>query len=236
MKLIITERQLKYILEQQLDFNDAIEKDYLHSLCKKSRKKSSNACELIRLRPLLNDELKVELNKSIGILYNFFGWKNAGVLPKILELSLLHPDRTVSFLKAISDFIIDDQFNNDETKKQLQQLKDINEIPDNLEDMLKDARIKEYTKYENEFVGDYFSPKRTGLSLKYKCGENIEGKFIDMVGKTKDLTKLEFDNLLNSIKNCISHSLKSGPKLKADVVSKTPLYTEEDGQKIKIFP
>lgn len=236
MKLIITERQRKFILEQQMDFKDEVEKDYLSLLCKRSKNKLSPACKLIKLRPSLNDELNNELNNSVSILYSFFGWKNVGALPKIFELSLSHSDRTVSFLKAISDFIIDENFNDDTTKKKLQQLKIMDEIPDNLEDILKDARIKEYTKYENEFVGDYFGAKRTGLSLKYKCGENIEDKFIDMVGKTKEFNELEFETFLNSIKDCISISLEKGPKLKSDVESKTPLYIEEDGQKIEVFP
>ena len=236
MKFIITEIQAKSILEQQMGFEYGIEPDFLNSLCSKSKTKKSPACGLLKLRPLLNDELKQELNNSVRILNNFFGWKNAGVLPKIFQLSLSHPDRTVSFLSVIADFIIDDSFNDDKTKEQLRQLKDMKVIPDNLEDLLKDARIKEYTKYENEFVGDYFDAKRTSLSLKYKCGDNIEDKFIDIIDKSKNLNKEEFETFLNNIQNCITISLKEGSKTKADVISKTPLYIEEDGQKVEVFP
>ena len=236
MKFIITESQAKNILEQQIDFDYDTEKDYLHLLCKKSKLHSSPSCSLVKLRPSLNDELKLDLNSSVNTLYKFFGWKNSGVLPKIIELSLSHPERTVSFLKSIADFINDDNFNNDITKKQLQQLKKIDVIPDNLEELLKVARVKEYTKYENEFVGDYFDAKRTSLSLKYKCGENIENKFIDIVGNTKNLNTGELKMFLENIKNCISISLKESSKTKADVVSKSPLYIEENGQKIEVFP
>jgi hypothetical protein len=236
MKFIITESQAKNILENQLDFNYEVDEDYLYLLCNKSKNRNSPACELLKLRPLLNDELKKELNDSVKILNNFFGWKNAGLLPKIFQLAISHSDRTVSFLNAIADFIMDDTFSDDKTKEQLRQLKDKEEIPDNLEDLLKDARIKEYTKYENEFVGNYFDAKRTSLSLKYKCGDNIEDKFIDIVGKSRDLDKKEFRQFLNKIQNCITVSLKKGPKTKADVVSKAPLYIEEDGQKIEVFP
>lgn len=236
MKFIITESQAKNVLEQELDFGYEDKNDYIYSLCVKSKNISSSVCKLLELRPSLNDELKKELNNSVKILNNFFGWKNVGLLPKIFQLAISHPDRTVSFLKTISDFITDDTFSEDKTKEQLQQLKDEDEIPDNLEDLLKDARIKEYTKYENEFVGNYFGAKRTSLSLKYKCGDNIEDKFIDIVEKSRDLNKTEFKVFLNEIQKCISYSLKKGSKVKADVVSKSPLYIEEDGQKIEIFP
>lgn len=236
MKFIITESQSKRILEQQMDFNYEVEEDFLNLLCNKSKKKSSSACQLLKLRPSLNDDLKQELNDSVKILNNFFGWKNAGLLPKIFQLAISHSDRTVSFLNAIADFIVDDTFSDDKTKEQLRQLKDKEEIPDNLEDLLKDARIKEYTKYENEFVGNYFDAKRTSLSLKYKCGDNIEDKFIDIIDKSKNLNKEEFETFLNNIQNCITISLKEGSKTKADVISKTPLYIEEDGQKVEVFP
>jgi len=236
MKFIITESQAKIILEQQLDFNYEVEEDIIHLLCTRSKNRTSPSCKLLKLRPSLNDELKQELNNSVKILNNFFGWKNVGLLPKIFNLAISHSDRTVSFLTTIADFITDKTFNNDKTKEQLRQLKDIKEIPDNLEELLKDARIKEYTKYENEFVGNYFDAKRTSLSLKYKCGDNIEDKFIDLVGKTKDLTNEELDLFLGDIKNCIIESLKDGSKVKADVVSKSPLYIEENGEKIEVFP
>ena len=245
MKFIITESQAKRILEikkekpsgeNQLDFGFETKEDYLHLLCKRSRKSKSPACELFRLRRTLNDELKTKLNKSIEVLFNFFGRKHVGVLPKVIELSLLTPDRTVYNLKTIADFIDEKVFNHDITKKQLSSLKDLDYIPNNLEDILKDARIKEYTKYENDFVGNYFDTKRTSLSLKYKCGDNIEEKFIDLVGKSENLNSEEYNKFLNGILGCISESLEDSPTLKADVVSKTPLYIEEDGRKIEIFP
>jgi hypothetical protein len=139
-------------------------------------------------------------------------------------------------LKTIADFIDEKVFNNDITKKQLSSLNDLKFIPDNLNDILRDARIKEYTKYENDFVGNYFDAKKTSLSLKYKCGDNIEDKFIDLVGKSENLNPEEYKKFLNDILVCVSDSLKDSPTLKADVVSKTPLYIEEDGQKVEVFP
>lgn len=245
MKFIITESQAKRILEvkkeklggeNQMNFDFEVKEDYLHLLCKRSRKTKSPACKLFRLRRTFNDELKTELNKSIEILFNFFGKKHVGVLPKIIELSLLTPDRTVYNLKTIADFIGEKVFNHDVTKQQLASINDFEYIPDNLEDILRAARVKEYTKYENDFVGNYFDAKRTSLSLKYKCGDNIEDKFIDLVGKSGNLDSDEYGKFLNEILVCISESLEDSPTLKADVVSKTPLYIEEDGRKIEIFP
>jgi hypothetical protein len=243
MKFIITESQAKHILEikksvdkNQLDLGFKVQEDYLRLLCRRSRKSKGPACKLYNLRKFLNDELKTELNKSIEVLFNFFGRKHVGVLPKIIELSLLTPDRTVYNLKTIADFIDEKVFNNDITKKQLSSLNDLKFIPDNLNDILRDARIKEYTKYENDFVGNYFDAKKTSLSLKYKCGDNIEDKFIDLVGKSENLNPEEYKKFLNDILVCVSDSLKDSPTLKADVVSKTPLYIEEDGQKVEVFP
>ena len=64
MKFIITEIQAKSILEQQMGFEYGIEPDFLNSLCSKSKTKKSPACGLLKLRPLLNDELKQELNNK----------------------------------------------------------------------------------------------------------------------------------------------------------------------------
>jgi hypothetical protein len=120
-----------------LDFGFEVKEDYLNLLCKRSRKSKSPACQLYRLRRDLSDELKTELTDSIEVLFNFFGRKHVGVLPKVIELSLLTPDRTVYNLKTIADFIDEKVFNNDVTKKQLASLKDMDTIPDNLEDILR---------------------------------------------------------------------------------------------------
>lgn len=236
MRFIISETQYNLIFENQLGLNLAVGKDYLNKLCKSSKNINSGACRIQQLRPSLNDELKEDLDTSIKTLYKFFGWKNAGVLPKIFELSLETPEKVVSSLKTISDFINDKTFKDDETKKRLRQLKSLDTIPDDLDDILRVARQKEYSKYENSFVGDYFEENRTGLSLSYKCGDEIDIKFLEIVERFKGLSKSKFKNYLNDIKKCIVESLEDNIAVKSDVKTKTPLYVEENGEKVEVFP
>jgi hypothetical protein len=191
---------------------------------------------LLNLRERLDVDLKDSLDDSIKTLFRFFRFKKIGALPKILDLSLEHPDRTISFLSTISDFINNDAFNDDVTKKQIQKLKKLKNIPDDLEAILRDARTKEYSNYEKSFVGDYFDEQKTSLKLDYKCGENIEDKFIDLVDKTRNLDLDKFDKIIGEISKCVINSFKSGSTLKTDIKTKTPLYIEENGEKIQVFP
>ena len=190
------------------------------------------------MRPLFTDELIDILNESFAVLYNFFGWKNAGILPKIIELSLETPEKTVYSIKTVADFILDKDFNDDVTKKQLKQLKDYDTLPDDFDSLIRQAREKEYTKYENDFISDDspFKENRTSLSLNYKCGNQIDLKFLDIVERFKGLSKGQFKKYLKDIKKCISDSLDFNQAVKSDIISKSPLYIEEDGEKKQVFP
>ena len=235
MKIIITEEQ--YLLYEKSDLTlFDVKPDYLRKLCKMSNDNESPSCVLLQKRNNFDPELQESLDDSIAIIFKFFGWKRTGVIPKILKLALDSSDRTVSFLKSISDFITDDSFNKDITKKQLRKIKKMDTIPDNFEEILKDARLKEYTKYENEFVGKYFDEKRTRLMLNYTCGDDIDKKFLDIVGSTKGLGAEEYDLFFENIKYCINQSLKNEQVTKADVVTSQPLYVIEDEEKKLVFP
>ena len=234
MKIIINEEQY-YLYEQSQSSLFEIEPDYLHKLCKMSKDRESPSCILLSQRKNYDSELQDILNHSISRIYKFFGWKSVGPIPKILQLALDSSDRTVSFLKSISDFIDDESFNTDTTKTQLKIIKDLKDIPDNFEEILKDARVKEYTKYENEFIGKYFNEKRTRLMLNYTCGDDIDKKFLDIVGSSEGMSVEEFDDFFEKIKNCIQESLKNKQVTKADVVTSQPLYTIENGEKKMVF-
>jgi hypothetical protein len=177
-----------------------------------------------------------DLNQSIETLYKFFNRKNSGLLPKILELSLTDRYKTINDLKIVSDFINDADFNDDVTKKQLLKLRNMNEVPDDLEDILKNVREKEYSKYEKGFEGDYFDLKRTSLSLQYKCGDDLDKSFLEKIQKFKSVSKEDFENLLINIKNCVKSSLGEKVVVKSDIVSKTPLYVMDNDVKTEVFP
>lgn len=238
MKFLINEEQSWFLSEQQLGLGFDEKPDYINSLCKKSKNPESPSCQLRQMRPLFTDELIDILNESFAVLYNFFGWKNAGILPKIIELSLETPEKTVYSIKTVADFILDKDFNDDVTKKQLKQLKDYDTLPDDFDSLIRQAREKEYTKYENDFISDDspFKENRTSLSLNYKCGNQIDLKFLDIVERFKGLSKGQFKKYLKDIKNCISDSLDFNQAVKSDIISKSPLYIEEDGEKKQVFP
>lgn len=236
MKFVITEEQYKILFEKQLALGLDDRPDYLNKLCRSSKDINSPSCRLQKTRSSLSNDLVEILNDSMEVLYKFFGWRNSGILPKIIELSLESPERTVYSIKTVSDFIQDKDFKNDITKKQLKQVKLMNSLPDNFDEILRTAREKEYSKYENDFIGDYFDVNRTGLSLSYKCGDEIDMKFLDIIERFKGLSKGEFKKYLKDIKKCITQSLDENIAVKSDVKTKKPLYVLKDGKKIEVFP
>jgi hypothetical protein len=238
MKILISESQLVRLEESQEELFDMFDTDYLNLLYRKSKKGGNNpAYKLLALRASLeNESLIRDLNQSIETLYKFFNRKNSGLLPKILELSLTDRYKTINDLKIVSDFINDADFNDDVTKKQLLKLRNMNEVPDDLEDILKNVREKEYSKYEKGFEGDYFDLKRTSLSLQYKCGDDLDKSFLEKIQKFKSVSKEDFENLLINIKNCVKSSLGEKVVVKSDIVSKTPLYVMDNDVKTEVFP
>lgn len=238
MKILISESQLVRLQESQKELFDMFDTDYLNLLYRNSKKGPNNpAYKLLSIRSSLeNKSLVDDLNQSIETLYKFFNRKNSGLLPKILELSLIDRNKTINDLKIISDFINDADFNDDVTKKQLLQLRNLTEVPNDLEDILKNVREKEYSKYEKGFEGDYFDLKRTALSLQYKCGNDLDKSFLKKIQKFKSVSAEEFEKLLINIKNCVKSSLGEKVVIKSDIVSKTALYVMENGVKTQVFP
>ena len=241
MNVLISESQYiklsGMLKENQKELFDMFDTDYLNLLYRNSKKGSNNpAYKLLALRASLeNESLIRDLNKSIETLYKFFNRKNSGLLPKILELSLVDRNKTINDLKIVSDFINDSDFNDDVTKKQLLKLRNLTVVPDDLEDILKNVREKEYSKYEKEYEGDYFELKRTALSLQYKCGEDLDKSFLKKIQKFKNVSAEEFQKLLINIKNCVKSSLGERVVIKSDISSKTPLYVMDNGVKTEVF-
>jgi len=240
MKIIIFESQYKKLKESQEDLFDVIEISYLNYLCKKTNKMpNSPACRLLEMKNSLTDyELKNSLEKSIGVLYKFFesSKKTVGIFPKILELSLEEPNRTINFLKLVADFISNPQYDNDETKKRLLRLRNVQTAPKDIEDILTKVREKEYSLYEKEFEGNYFDLTRNRLFLNYKCGDDIDETFLKKVETFKNVSGKEFKELLNKMKECILVSLTKKDDTKSDVKLTKPLYTIKNDEEVEIFP
>ena len=242
MNVLISESQYiklsGMLKENQKELFDMFDTDYLNLLYRNSKKSPNNpAYKLLAIRGSLeNESLVRDLNQSIETLYKFFNRKNSGLLPKILELSLVDRNKTINDLKIVSDFINDSDFNDDVTKKQLLKLRNLTVVPDDLEDILKNVREKEYSKYEKEYEGDYFELKRTALSLQYKCGEDLDKSFLKKIQKFKNVSAEDFEKLLLNIKNCVKSSLGERVVIKSDISSKTPLYVMDNGVKTQVFP
>jgi hypothetical protein len=237
MKIIISESQLVRLQESQGELFDMFDTDYLNLLYRNSKKGPNNpAYKLLGIRGALeNESLVRDLNQSIETLYKFFNRKNSGLLPKILELALIDRNKTINDLKIVSNFINDTDFNDDVTKKQLLKLRNMTEVPDDLEDILRNVRGKEYSKYEKSYEGDYFEVKRTALSLQYKCGEDLDKSFLEKIQKFESVSVEEFEKLLVNIKNCVKSSLSEKVVIKSDISSKTPLYVMDNGVKTEVF-
>lgn len=173
------------------------------------------------------------LNGYVEKLFNIFSHKRSGPLPRIIKSSL-DTNNITQYLKTISNFISNDNFNQDERKKQLLKLdklsqsekidKDISD--DELEKLLTDVRNKVYQEYENSFVGEVFSKNPTLLKLKYKDSKKDKNTFFQLVKQIKD-DKGDEKKIAKDIKIYIDESIvefKNDPeKMKADVKTNVPL-------------
>jgi len=174
-----------------------------------------------------------ELERSIFILDQFFGKKNVGTFPVIIQLALQDTNRTVNFLELVSDFIVDKEFEDDQVKKILNKQRYVTTIPNDIEGLLAYARQKEHSKYEDRFVGDYFEKNQTKLQLNYKCSDDAKETLIDLLKKIHSGTE-SLNYTFFQITSCLSKSFKSGSYyIKADLITKQELK-DEDGN--TIFP
>jgi len=203
-------------------------------LCVQSKSEKSPYCQLKNFRDGLEDQYLIhELERSIFILDQFFGKKNVGTFPVIIQLALQDTNRTVNFLELVSDFIVDKEFEDDQVKKILNKQRYVTTIPNDIEGLLSYARQKEHSKYEDRFVGDYFEKNQTKLQLNYKCSDDAKETLIDLLKKIHSGTE-SLNYTFFQITSCLSKSFKSGSYyIKADLITKQELK-DEDGN--IIFP
>jgi hypothetical protein len=232
------------ILEQQQSLfpEEETNLDYLNSFClKKSQRKgiSDPFCKLLKLRKQLrNNELEQSLNNSFETLVKFYNFKRTTSLQKVIDISLSDENygRTISFLKILTDFIINDIFEKHEIKKRLSQLETTDISKDDLSDLLSAVRELEYAKYEKSFEGDEFDIKQTKLSLPLSCNPKEFYTLFELLTLFKSGEK-NFDEYVNKMKNCIGKALSSDvPPIKADLITKKPLYViDENNNKELVF-
>jgi len=202
--------------------------DYLCGFATKRKIENSPYCKLKDIKDDISDEsLKESLENSIIILDNFFRNKNVGVFPAIVNLALKSEERLVSYLKLIAEFINNDDYDEDVTKKTLNKFRNSKIVPNNITDITDTARLKEYQKYEKRFHGKFFKAKPTSLRLNYHCSDDAKEKLIDSLIKIhnkKETINYHFFRIVG----CLSQSFKSGSYyIKSDLETIEDFKNEE---------
>ena len=224
--------KIKKPLNEELDIDFVSDKTFfskksnktnvIDRLCQ-SQKEGRPFCKLKELVNELDENNKVNLEISMEVLDNYFRFKNIGMFPKIVELALEDEGRTVNYLKLLADFIEDDDFNDTRTKNILNKQRLGATIPNDLDELLKNARELEHQKYESRFYGDYFDKQSTFLKLDYSCDDDPKDTLFTLLTKVKSKEKT-IDLIYEQMIRCIQKSFDSGVYyLKADVVSKKDL-------------
>jgi hypothetical protein len=209
MKVLISQSQYKRLIANQGSLFPDEPLNYIYSLCKKTKNNTDTPyCKLYDFSKKIKGDELTSLNKSVENLFNFFTWKKSGILPKIINLSL-NSSNTVSYLNTISDFINDPKFNNTKTRQNLKNLDDTTN-EDDLENILKSVRNKEYSEY--------------------KCDLETKESFFDLI-KLIQSGDETYESIITNIKKCIEASILETPPIKADLKSIKNL-TLENGRKI----
>ena len=236
MKILISESQYYRLFETtDLEFGEPTDltsgetNNYIYDLCQKREESDTLPyCQLYEFwKTLTNQDEKDSLNESVRVLYDDVTSRlGNGILPKIIK-SALDSNNIVQYLKTISDFIHNADFNEEETRKRLSKLKPDTSY-DDLERVLTDIRYNAYQEYENSFVGEgkVFDKNATNLTLDYRATKTDENSFFNLVKQIKnDETKKEniTNEIIKHIDRSIDEFIKDTKKLKADVKSNQPL-------------
>jgi Fe-Mn family superoxide dismutase len=217
-------------LKEEVTENYKKSKTKVEYLCKYNKhrgKVNSPFCRLQDLVQSTDDQyVKNEIESSIINLDKFFNKKSVGVFPMIVELSLRDQTQTGNFLKLISDFIYNEEYDDEYTKKVLKKQKNANTTPTNLPELLAYARFKEHQKHEQRYVGKYFKAKPTRLQLNYHCSDDAKEKLVNTLMKIHN-SEESLDFFFFKITGCLYNSFKSGSYyIKADLESNEDLKNE----------
>lgn len=200
-----------------------VETNYIDFLCEKTKNHTDTPyCELAKLSKKFQPEEVASLNKSINSLFKVFKSKPSGSIPRIIKLALLENTSIVKFLENISEFITNDEYDNEKTKRKLEKLskKGSTISLTELDEILKSVS----NKYEESFVGEgkVFNKKTTSLKLEYNCDKTLKANFFNLVKQIKN-DKVGEEQIINNITECIGNTIKTTTPIKADVVTKVSL-------------
>ena len=227
INIIITEEQYEQLNELAKRYSSTTQK-----LCY-NQKQNKPFCRLYEMRKSLSDDDKVELDVAMDDLDRYFRFKNVGMFPIIIDLALKDEGRTISYLKLISDFVWDNDYDDNETKRIINRQKNRKDIEiEDVDDLARQARTAEHQRYEQRFVGDHFEKKSTFLKLNHYCDDDAKETLFNILTQVKSEERT-LDIVFDQMKRCIEKSLTQGTYyLKADIVSKKDLTYEGE----VIFP
>ncbi len=178
MNILLTEEQYLMLSEMSKKY-----KNILQKLCY-NQKENKPFCSLYKLNNELDEDTQVELEVAMEVLDSYFRFKNVGLFPRIVELALQDKGRTVSYLKLLSDFIQDDSFDNTQTKKILDKQRKSKVAPENLNDLIKQARTLELLSNHaagigDHSTGDFYKNAEEALQMLVDADDKLEaiGKY-----------------------------------------------------------
>ncbi len=217
LNIIVTDEQYKYLSE-------AVNQENIISKLCGGDKEFNIFCNLFDYYTTLNSDLQTDLVVSIEELNDYFRFKKVGMFPKIVELALQTPEKTVNYLKLISEFINDKKFDKTETKRIINKQKNRKNISVNdVEELVKDARKFEHQKHEERFHGDLFKKKTTFLRLDYNCDDDVKETLFDILTRVGSKERT-VDDVYEQVKRCILKTFEKGTYyVKADLESSTDL-------------
>jgi hypothetical protein len=186
-------------------------------------------CDLAKILDELPQALAEETYGAIVNLYNFFKpikKDNRIVFIKTIKV-ILKNENPANSLRLISKFLKDPEFEKDDVKKALISFRNKESVPqDQLEEFLKQARYKEYSKYEESFSGNNFDLLRGKSKLSHGQINPETGKsesFFKMVRSVYEGNidvKLFIDSVSKAVLNTDIEDLlfKSDLKVKSDLM------------------
>ena len=216
-----------------LEYEDIDEGLNLYQLCDKEVKSGNQNGIYCKLVDILEDIsstspiLAKKTFKSILKIYKFFRPRevdNRVVFGKTIE-AVLKNENPGNSLRLIAKFLSDPYFKEDDVKKALIKFRNQESVAqDELEEFLKKARFKEYSKYEESFSGENFKLLRGISKLSH-------GQIDPETGKSKSFFKLilavykgsiDLENFINSVADAV---LKTDVK---DLLYKSDLNVLKD--------
>jgi len=213
-----------YIVEQ---IDNEEKDDFIYHLCSQAIKRKLKASPFCNLKKYYEETAaKEKVLDSIKIIHNFLvegtNGLNRGVFPKIVK-NALETNDPAQTLYIISEFILDEKYDNDETKIKLKKYKGRDYAPLNLDEFLTSIRGKEYSQYEDSLTKHELKQTKTVLQLDYSCTDDIDTtliKLLEVIKKSDPNKKyVKFNEIFTKVTDCLYSFMNSDDQvIKADAL------------------